>query len=201
MDELTARQAEIFQFILDHIQETGFPPTRAEIAAHFGFRSVNAAEDHLKALERKGVIEILAGTSRGIRLLIAKGLPVIGKVASGSSIAAEENVEGNFEVDARLFKPRANFFVKVKDNSMRDAGILEGDLVAVSRGKSAQNGQIVVARLGGKLAVRRFKRKSKNQITLSPEGKGFEGVTIDTREEEGAVEGSVVGLIRQKNFA
>ncbi len=148
MDELTARQAEVLQLIADFLQGTGFPPTRAEIAQQLGFRSANAAEEHLRALERKGYIEMLPGASRGIRLRENNvGLPVVGRVAAGSPILAEQHVQGRYQIDPSLFKPRADYLLKVRGMSMRDAGILDGDLLAVHRTGEARSGQIVVARL------------------------------------------------------
>ena len=152
MDELTARQAEVLQLIADFLQGTGFPPTRAEIAQQLGFRSANAAEEHLRALERKGYIEMLPGASRGIRLrnTYNVGLPVVGRVAAGSPILAEQHVQGRYQIDPSLFKPRADYLLKVRGMSMRDAGILDGDLLAVHHTGEARSGQIVVARLEGR---------------------------------------------------
>lgn len=197
MDGLTSRQAEILQLIQDHIVNTGFPPTRAEIAEILGFRSVNAAEDHLKALERKGAIEILPGTSRGIRLTQELGIPVVGRVAAGQPILAEAHVDSHYQLDPRLFKPRVHYLLKVRGMSMRDAGILDGDLLAVHRTKNAQNGQIVVARLGDDVTVKRFKRKWKNQVWLLPENSDFEPLIVDSRSQELVIEGIAVGVIRQ----
>lgn len=197
MESLTARQAEILQVIRDHITDTGFPPTRAEIANILGFRSVNAAEDHLKALERKGAIEILPGTSRGIRLTQETGLPVVGKVAAGHPILAEEHIESHYAVDPKMFKPRPHYLLRVKGMSMRDAGILDGDLLAVHRTKNAQNNQIVIARLGDEVTVKRFRRKWKNQVWLMPENPEFEPIVVDTRDQDLAIEGICVGVIRK----
>lgn len=197
MDGLTSRQAEILQLIQDHIVNTGFPPTRAEIAEILGFRSVNAAEDHLKALERKGAIEILPGTSRGIRLTHELGIPVVGRVAAGQPILAEPHIDSHYQLDPRLFKPRVHYLLKVRGMSMRDAGILDGDLLAVHRTKNAQNGQIVVARLGDDVTVKRFKRKWKNQVWLLPENSDFEPLIVDSRSQELVIEGIAVGVIRQ----
>src|SRR5690606_27166339 len=133
MQDLTPRQAEILELLRTHLRETGFPPTRAEIAAHFGFNSPNAAEEHLRALARKGAIEILPGASRGLRLLEPEGLPVVGRVAAGAPILAEQHIDGHYRVDPGVFKPQAHYFLRVRGSSMRDAGILEGDLLAVHR--------------------------------------------------------------------
>ena len=196
MEELTARQSEIFQFIKDHIEETGYPPTRAEIADTFGFRSVNAAEDHLKALERKGVIEILPGTSRGLRLLVEKGLPVITKVAAGTELLDSNNIDSYLEVDTRIFKPRASFIVRMPDAGLVNSGIFAKDLVVMAPAKQPKNDQIVVVAYGKKVLVRRLKRKSKNIIELISDDKKLGNVTINTKEEDCTIEGVAVGLIR-----
>jgi repressor LexA len=197
MEDLTARQAEIFEFIKDHIEETGFPPTRAEIADTFGFRSVNAAEDHLKALERKGVLEILPGTSRGLRLLIEKGIPVVGKVAAGTELLDSGNIESYLEIDTRIFKPRATFAVKMPDMSLAFAGIFAKDVLVMAPAKQAKNDQIVAAIVGGKkLVVRRLKRKSKNIVELVPDSDEFDTITVNTKEEECSIEGIAVGVLR-----
>lgn len=196
MEELTARQSEIFQFIKDHIEETGYPPTRAEIADTFGFRSVNAAEDHLKALERKGVIEILPGTSRGLRLLVEKGLPVITKVAAGTELLDSNNIDSHLEVDTRIFKPRASFIVRMPDAGLVNSGIFAKDLVVMATAKQPKNDQIVVVAYGKKVLVRRLKRKSKNIIELVSDDKKLGNVTINTKEEDCTIEGVAVGVIR-----
>ena len=196
MEELTARQTEIFQFIKDHIEETGFPPTRAEIADTFGFRSVNAAEDHLKALERKGVIEILPGTSRGLRLLVEKGLPVVTKVAAGTELLDSGNIDSYLEIDTRNFKPKAAFVVRMPDAGLAASGVFAKDLVVMAPVKSPKNDQVVVAVIGKKILVRRLKRKSKNIIELVSEDKKLGNLTINTKEEECSIEGVAVGIIR-----
>jgi repressor LexA len=195
MDELTARQAEVLQLIADFLQATGFPPTRAEIAAQLGFRSPNAAEDHLRALERKGYIEMLPGASRGIRLRENLGIPVVGRVAAGSPILAEQHIQGRYQLDPALFKPRADYLLKVRGLSMRDVGILDGDLLAVHRTSEARSGQIVVARLGNEVTVKRFKRQG-NQVQLLPENPDFEPVLVDLKRDFFAIEGLGVGIIR-----
>ena len=195
MDELTARQAEVLQLIADFLQTTGFPPTRAEIAAQLGFRSANAAEDHLRALERKGYIEMLPGASRGIRLRENLGIPVIGRVAAGNPILAEQHIQGRYQLDPGLFKPRADYLLKVRGLSMRDIGILEGDLLAVHRTSEARSGQIVVARLGNEVTVKRFKRQG-NQVQLLPENPDFEPILVDLKRDFFAIEGLGVGIIR-----
>ncbi|HXX09885.1 MAG TPA: transcriptional repressor LexA [Burkholderiales bacterium] len=195
MDELTARQAEVLQLIADFLQATGFPPTRAEIAAQLGFRSPNAAEDHLRALERKGYIEMLPGASRGIRLRENLGIPVVGRVAAGSPILAEQHIQGRYQLDPALFKPRADYLLKVRGLSMRDVGILDGDLLAVHRTSEARSGQIVVARLGNEVTVKRFKRQG-NQVQLLPENPDFEPILVDLKRDFFAIEGLGVGIIR-----
>ena len=195
MDELTARQAEVLQLIADFLQTTGFPPTRAEIAAQLGFRSANAAEDHLRALERKGYIEMLPGASRGIRLLENLGIPVVGRVAAGSPILAEQHIQSRYQLDPALFNPRADYLLKVRGMSMRDAGILEGDLLAVHRTSEARSGQIVVARLGNEVTVKRFRRQG-NQVQLLPENPDFDPILVDLKRDFFAIEGLGVGIIR-----
>jgi repressor LexA len=195
MEELTARQAEVLQLIADFLQATGFPPTRAEIAAQLGFRSANAAEDHLRALERKGYIEMLPGASRGIRLRESLGLPVIGRVAAGNPILAEQHIQARYQLDPALFKPCADYLLKVRGMSMREAGILDGDLLAVHRTADARSGQIVVARLGNEVTVKRFKRLG-NQVQLLPENPDFEPILVDPKRDFFAIEGLGVGIIR-----
>jgi len=195
MDELTARQAEVLQLIADFLQATGFPPTRAEIAVQLGFRSPNAAEDHLRALERKGYIEMLPGASRGIRLRENLGIPVVGRVAAGSPILAEQHIQSRYQLDPALFKPRADYLLKVRGLSMRDVGILDGDLLAVHRTSEARSGQIVVARLGNEVTVKRFKRQG-NQVQLLPENPDFEPILVDLKRDFFAIEGLGVGMIR-----
>jgi repressor LexA len=195
VEELTRRQAEILELIRNHLEETGFPPTRAEIAAHFGFSSPNAAEEHLRALERKGAIEILPGASRGLRILVPDGLPVVGRVAAGAPILAEQHIDAHYRVDSTLFKPRAHYFLRVRGLSMRDAGILDGDLLAVHRTQDARTGQIVVARVNDEVTVKRFKRRG-NQVQLLPENPDFTPIEVDTRKDRLVIEGIGVGVIR-----
>lgn len=193
--ELTARQAEILELIREHVEETGMPPTRAEIADALGFRSANAAEGHLKALARKGAIELIPGSSRGIRLRDAGGIPVIGRVAAGRPILAEQNVERHVQVDPALFKPRAHYLLRVQGMSMRDAGILDGDLLAVHRSTDVRNGQIVVARLDDEVTVKRFRQRG-SKVWLLPENPEFEPIEVDLRQQELVIEGVGVGVIR-----
>jgi repressor LexA len=210
MRDLTPRQQEVLSLIRRHIADTGFPPTRAEIAAQLGFRSANAAEEHLKALARKGVIELTSGTSRGIRLKLlpnmdadgiaaavqlALSLPLVGRVAAGSPILAQEHVEASYAVDPNLFAEKPDYLLKVRGMSMRDAGILEGDLLAVRQATEARNGQIVVARVDGGVTVKRFRRRG-GVIELLAENPDFEPIVVDARSGDFALEGIGVGLIR-----
>lgn len=192
---LTPRQAEILALIREFIESTGMPPTRAEIAKTLGFRSVNAAESHLKALARKGVITLVPGSSRGIRLAQESGLALIGRVAAGSPILAEEHVEEHYQLDPKLFKPRADYLLRVSGMSMRDAGILDGDLLAVHRTQDVRNGQIVVARIGDEVTVKRFKREA-DKVMLLPENPDFTAIEIDLSRQSLEIEGLGVGVIR-----
>ncbi|PLY41923.1 repressor LexA [Janthinobacterium sp. ROICE36] len=212
MIKLTARQEQILNLIKDAIENTGFPPTRAEIANELGFKSANAAEEHLQALARKGAIEISPGTSRGIRLIgaaasaaadtlsskvpaaLLMSLPLIGRVAAGSPILAQENLEASYNVDPALFSAKPDFLLKVRGWSMRDAGIMDGDLLAVKKVDSAKNGQIVVARIGDEVTVKRY-RKTGSVIELLPENPDFKVITVSP-EDEFALEGLAVGLMR-----
>lgn len=162
MKALTAVQQEVFDLIRDHISQTGMPPTRAEIAQRLGFRSPNAAEEHLKALARKGVIEIVSGASRGIRLLQEEeeGLPLVGRVAAGEPLLAQQHIEGHYQVDPSLFKPNADFLLRVSGMSMKDIGIMDGDLLAVHKTQDVRNGQVVVARIDDEVTVKRLKNRA-----------------------------------------
>ena len=197
MEKLTARQQEVLDLIRDFIAEYDMPPTRAEIAELMGFRSANAAEDHLKALVRKGAIEVFGGASRGIRLLdeAPVGLPLVGRVAAGNPILAEENIEDYLQLDAEFFHPAADYLLRVKGQSMRDAGIFNGDLLVVHRTQVANNGQIVVARLGDEVTVKRFRQRG-NKVRLLPENSSFRPIEVDLRYEELSIEGLAVGVIR-----
>lgn len=212
MQKLTPRQEQILNLIRDAIQNTGFPPTRAEIANELGFRSANAAEEHLQALARKKVIELTPGTSRGIRLCEpAHGtvqfsaqhaaanqlfLPLVGRVAAGSPILSEQHIEASYSVDPSLFSARPDYLLKVRGMSMRDVGILEGDLLAVKKTSQATNGQIVVARIGDEVTVKRYK-KTGSLIELFPENPDYSVIKVDT--DDFAVEGLAVGLVRSWN--
>jgi repressor LexA len=206
---LTKRQKEVLVFISEHIESIGFPPTRNELSRHFGFRSPNAAESHLRALEHKGVIRIEAGRSRGIILTALSRsnlplsdsartpLPLIGRVAAGSPILAQQNIEHEYRVDASLFSSRPHYLLRVEGNSMRDAGILDGDLLAVHRTPEARNGQIVVARLDDEVTVKRFKR-SGHRVSLLPENPEFQPIQVDLRRQELVIEGLGVGIVRPR---
>jgi repressor LexA len=218
MLKLTARQEQILNLIRDAIENTGFPPTRAEIATELGFRSANAAEEHLQALARKGAIEISPGTSRGIRLrdmamtrgmdrpvdmqmtlphaaLMQLALPLVGRVAAGSPILAQEHVEATYSVDPAFFSSKPDYLLKVRGMSMRDAGIMDGDLLAVKKTDHAKNGQIVVARLGDEVTVKRY-RKSGSMIELLPENPDFAVIQVEAQRDDFALEGLAVGLLR-----
>jgi repressor LexA len=204
MDALTERQAEILRLVRELTEVTGYPPTRAEIAEKMGFRSVNAAEQHLRALEKKGAIEISSGASRGIRVRDARiggrsarllELPVVGRVAAGAPILAEENLQGHYQIDTNLFTPRADYLLRVRGLSMRDAGILEGDLLAVHRTQDARSGQIVVARLGDEVTVKRLRRRG-HAVSLEAENPDFEPIEVDLRRDAMVIEGIAVGVIR-----
>ena len=199
MFTLTARQQQILQLIQEFIEAEGMPPTRAEIANTLGFRSPNAAEDHLKALERKGAIQMIPGTSRGIRLVEGSksrsGLPIVGRVAAGNPILAEEHIERHCRLDAKLFQPRAHYLLRVRGMSMRDVGIMNDDLLAVHRTSEANNGQIVVARVDDEVTVKRYRRRG-NTVRLLPENEEFEPIVVDLRSQELVIEGLAVGVIR-----
>jgi repressor LexA len=196
MQELTARQQQVLDLIKRHIADTGFPPTRADIARELGFRSANAAEEHLRALARKGAIEMVAGTSRGIRLPEPPGLPVVGRVAAGNPILAEENIEDYCEMPASMFKPRADYLLRVRGMSMRDVGILDGDLLAVHRSPEARNGQIVVARIDDEVTVKRLQRDGRRRVLLLPENADFDPIEVDLASQDFAIEGISVGILR-----
>jgi len=196
---LTARQQQIYDLIKQHIENTGYPPTRAEIANELGFKSPNAAEEHLRALARKGVIEMISGTSRGIRLLDEEppGLPLIGKVAAGDPILAVENIEDYLEVAANMFYPQADYLLRVHGMSMKNVGIMDGDLLAVHKAETAENGQIVVARIEDEVTVKRFKKtRKRHEIMLLPENEELEPILVDLREQDFSIEGLGVGVIR-----
>lgn len=195
---LTPRQQQIFDLIRRQLAKTGLPPTRAEIARTLGFKSPNAAEEHLQALARKGAIELVPGASRGIRIIQdddSQGLPVVGRVAAGHPILAQENIEDRVSLDARLFRPRADYLLRVHGMSMRDAGILDGDLLAVHRVREAANGQIVVARIDNEVTVKRWTRRG-DIVRLMPANLEFQPIEVDLRHTPLEIEGVGVGIIR-----
>jgi repressor LexA len=200
MKELTPRQQQVLELLRSFIEEHGMPPTRAEIARALGFRSANAAEDHLRALERKGVIDLCRGTSRGIRLRdslrVQMGIPLVGRVAAGRPILAEEHIEARYQIDPGLFSPRPHYLLQVKGMSMKDAGILDGDLVAVHRTPDVRNRQIVVVRLDDEVTVKRYRQVGK-QVWLLPENEDFEPIEIDLSKQPMVIEGVVVGVLRR----
>jgi len=219
--KLTPRQQQILDLVQSAIERTGAPPTRAEIAAELGFKSANAAEEHLQALARKGVIELVGGTSRGIRLrsdtlrslnearlsqygkqymlplpsLAQLSLPLVGRVAAGSPILAQEHVDQTYLMEASVFPRRPDYLLKVRGMSMRDAGIMDGDLLAVQKAKEAKTGQIVVARLGDEVTVKRL-RRTRHGIELIPENPEFQTIVVAPDDESFELEGIAVGLIR-----
>jgi repressor LexA len=204
--DLTPRQLEILEFIQRFIADTGMPPTRADMARELGFRSANAAEEHLRALQRKGVIDLLPGRSRGIRVLEPSapgdapdedeaGLPLVGRVAAGQPILAAEHIEARYRLDLALFNPRPHYLLRVQGMSMRDAGILDGDLVAVRRQPDVRNGQIVVARLEEEVTVKRY-RQTGTTVTLLPQNPDYQPIKVDLKAEHLVIEGVVVGVIR-----
>ncbi len=200
MKPLTHRQQEILALIRNRIEAQGFPPTIAEIARAIGVKSTNGIRGHLQALERKGVIELQAGASRGIRLLeesnaAETGLPVIGQVAAGSPILAEQHIETRYAITPDLFRPAADYLLRVRGMSMRDAAILDGDLVAVHQTSDARDGQIVVARLEDEATVKRL-RRSGHTVLLQPENPEFDTIEVDLRHRQLCIEGIVVGVIR-----
>jgi len=200
MTDLTPRQTQILRLIQRAIMETGMPPTRAEIAKELGFKSVNAAEEHLRALHRKGVIELIPGASRGIQLrdILREqiGLPLIGRVAAGRPILAEEHIERHYQIDPELFQPKPHYLLKVSGMSMKDAGIHDGDLVAVHRTPEVRNRQIIVARLENEVTVKRYRQEG-SVVWLMPENPDFEPIRVDLREETLVIEGIVVGVVRR----
>ncbi|MGI9219874.1 MAG: transcriptional repressor LexA [Woeseiaceae bacterium] len=199
MRPLTPRQKQILEMIQDFMDETGMPPTRAEIARQLGFKSANAAEEHLRALQKKGVLELLPGASRGIQLKDSlrdqMGLPLVGRVAAGSPILAEEHIEAHYRMDPAFFNPKPHYLLRVNGMSMKDAGILDGDLVAVHRTPEVRSRQIVVARLDDEVTVKRY-RQNGSIVELLPENEDFEPILVDLKEQAMVIEGVVVGVIR-----
>ena len=199
MRQLTPRQSQILEMIQGFIAETGMPPTRAEIASELGFKSANAAEEHLRALQKKGVLDLVPGASRGIQLKDSlrkqMGLPLVGRVAAGSPMLAEEHIETHYKLDPALFNPKPHYLLRVHGMSMKDAGILDGDLVAVHRTPEVRSRQIVVARLDDEVTVKRY-RQDGSVVWLLPENEDFEPIQVDLTEQEMVIEGVVVGVIR-----
>jgi len=199
MRQLTPRQSQILEMVQDFIAETGMPPTRAEIARELGFKSANAAEEHLRALQKKGVLELVPGASRGIQLKDSLreqiGLPLVGRVAAGSPILAEEHIETHYRIDPQLFNPKPHYLLRVHGMSMKNAGILDGDLVAVHRTPEVRSRQIVVARLDDEVTVKRYRQKG-SIVELLPENEDFDTIHVDLTEQMMVIEGVVVGVIR-----
>jgi repressor LexA len=199
MRELTPRQSQILDMIQEFITETGMPPTRAEIARELGFKSANAAEEHLRALQRKGVLELIPGASRGIQLKDSlreqMGLPLVGRVAAGSPILAQEHIEAHYKLDPALFDPKPHYLLRVHGMSMKDAGILDGDLVAVHRTPEVRSRQIIVARLEDEVTVKRYRQEGA-MVWLLPENAEFEPIQVDLEHQALVIEGVVVGVIR-----
>ena len=198
MNNLTRRQNEVLELIKNHIDETGYPPTRADIAGELGFKSANAAEEHLKALARKGAIELIPSTSRGIKLMTteAAGIPIIGAVAAGSPILAVEHIEDHCALAANFFKPSADYLLRVRGDSMLEGGILDGDLLAVHKTQSVRNGDLVVARIEDEVTVKRFQKTSAKEVILIPENRDYSPIHVDLSTQEFAIEGLGVGVIR-----
>ncbi|CAM3138697.1 transcriptional repressor LexA [Vibrio neptunius] len=204
MKPLTPRQQQVFDLIKSKIDDTGMPPTRAEIARELGFRSANAAEEHLKALARKQAIEIIPGASRGIRILLEEsanddGLPLIGQVAAGEPILAQEHVEAHYQVDPAMFKPQADFLLRVNGESMKDIGIMDGDLLAVHKTQDVHDGQVVVARVDDDVTVKRLERKG-STVLLHAENEEFEPIKVDLSCQHLVIEGLAVGIIRNTDW-
>ena len=179
--KLTARQEQVLNVIRQYVADTGYPPTRADIARELGFKSANAAEEHLRALARKGAIEMIAGASRGIRLTESSGLPIVGRVAAGSPVLATEHIEDYCELSPGFFSPQADYLLRVTGDSMQDVGILDGDLLAVHSTPTARDGQIVVARIEDEVTVKRLKRSGQHTLKLLPENAAFEPIVVDLR--------------------
>jgi len=200
MEKLTNRQQQVLDIVSQHIDQTGYPPTRADIARELGFKSANAAEEHLKALARKGAIEMIAGASRGIRLPHSRGIPIVGRVAAGNPVLAEEHIEDYCDLPASFFKPAADYFLRVTGDSMIDVGIFDGDLLAVHSTPVAANGDIVVARIEDEVTVKRLhKTAKKHLVELLPENPDYQAIKVDLRESEFQIEGLSVGVLRRGN--
>ena len=200
MAKLTTRQQQVLDCIRQHIDQTGYPPTRADIARELGFKSANAAEEHLKALARKGAIEMIAGASRGIRLPESAGIPIVGRVAAGNPVLAQQHIEDYCDLAPSFFKPRADYLLRVQGDSMIEIGILDGDLLAVHSTPSADNGAIVVARIDDEVTVKRLHRtRHRHLLELLPENSDYQPIRVDLREQSFAIEGISVGVLRRGN--
>ena len=197
MSKLTARQQQVLDVIRSSIDDTGMPPTRADIARELGFKSANAAEEHLKALAKKGVIELVASTSRGIRLTEQNGLPIVGRVAAGAPILAQEHVDNYCDLSPSFFSPPAHYLLEVKGDSMINAGIFDGDLLAVHSTTNVREGQIAVVRIEDEATVKRWHRKSPSQVSLIAENPDYAPIEVDLSEQEVSIEGISVGIIRR----
>jgi repressor LexA len=198
MERLTKRQQEVLDLVREYVDQTGYPPTRAEISRRLGFKSANAAEEHLKALARKGAIEIVPGASRGIRLPQSQGIPIVGRVAAGSPVLAQEHIEDYCEIPANFFKPEADYFLRVQGDSMIDIGLFDGDLLAVHSTPVANEGDIVVARIDDEVTVKRLHRKrEKHLLELLPENSAYQPIAVNLREQNFAIEGLSVGILRR----
>ena len=198
MEKLTQRQEQVLSVIRRYIDETGYPPTRADIARELGFKSANAAEEHLKALARKGAIEMVAGASRGIRLPESEGIPIVGRVAAGSPVLAQEHIEDYCDMPASFFKPAADYFLRVTGDSMVDIGIFDEDLLAVHRTTDVHDGDIVVARIDNEVTVKRLKRgKNPRYLELLPENSEYRPIKVDLQDRDFAIEGISVGILRR----
>ena len=199
MEKLTRRQQEIMDFILMFMEKEGYPPTRADIAEHFGFRSPNAAESHLRALDRKGALRLEAGRSRGLTPMVARrnqqALPLIGRVAAGSPVLAVSNVEREIPVDASMFSPKPDYLLRVTGSSMRNAGIFDGDLLAVHKTPIVRQGAMAVVRLDDEVTVK-YLYKYRNRIELLPDNPEFDPIIVYPQEQEVSVEGIAVGVLR-----
>ena len=198
MEKLTQRQEQVLSVIRRYIEETGYPPTRADIARELGFKSANAAEEHLKALARKGAIEMVAGASRGIRLPESEGIPIVGRVAAGSPVLAQEHIEDHCNMPASFFKPAADYFLRVTGDSMIDIGIFDDDLLAIHRTTDVRDGDVVVARIEDEVTVKRLRRgKDPRYLELLPENADYQPIRVDLQSQAFAIEGISVGVLRR----
>ncbi|MEC7891168.1 MAG: transcriptional repressor LexA [Pseudomonadota bacterium] len=197
MNDLTTRQSEIFEFIKKEIEFNGYPPTRSEIAKVFGFKSPNAAEDHLKALKKKGVLNIVSGASRGISIVKEDlGIPVIGLVSAGGPILAQENIEKRIPSTQNILSHGVDFYLRVKGDSMIEAGILENDLIAVNKKAQIKKGSIVIARINDEVTVKTLKSISSDLVVLQPENSNYSNIEVNPKKENLSFEGTCVGLLR-----